>query len=134
MFNNKEKDISRIETLIGQQCYVVGSLNVTGLLKIDGSIDGDLICADDLILGASGEIKGNTVCTNAYIYGVIHGDITCKSNLSIESSGKVVGNILVKKLMISEGGFLDGKCAMIDYQHCDDDIRELKINSNPSLE
>lgn len=122
MFNNKEKDINRIETLIGQQCYVIGSLNVTGLLKIDGSIDGDLICEDDLILGASGHIKGNTVCNNAYIYGVIHGNISCKSTLNIENSGKVKGDILVKKLMISEGGLLDGKCTMLSYEPSDDEI------------
>jgi cytoskeletal protein CcmA (bactofilin family) len=122
MFNNKEKDINRIETLIGEQCYVIGSLNATGLLKIDGSIDGNLICEDDLILGVSGHIKGNTVCNNAYIHGVIHGDISCKSTLNIESSGKVKGDILVKKLMISEGGLLDGKCTMINYEHPDDEI------------
>ena len=122
MFNNKEKDINRIETLIGQQCYLIGSLNVTGLLKIDGSIDGDLNCEDDLILGDSGHIKGNTVCNNAYINGVVHGDISCKSTLNIESSGKVLGNILVRKLMISEGGLLDGKCTMINYEHPDDEI------------
>ena len=122
MFNNKEKDINRIETLIGQQCYLIGTLNAIGLLKIDGSIDGDLICEDDLILGASGHIKGNTVCNNAYIHGVVSGDISCKSTLNIESSGKVKGNILVKKLMISEGGLLDGKCTMISYEHPDDEI------------
>jgi cytoskeletal protein CcmA (bactofilin family) len=119
MFNNKEKDINRIETLIGEQCYIVGSLNVNGLLKIDGSVDGDLICEDDFVLGASGLIKGNTVCNNAHINGVIHGDISCKCTLTIESSGKVIGNILVKKLMISEGGLLDGKCTMISYEHPD---------------
>jgi cytoskeletal protein CcmA (bactofilin family) len=122
MFNNKEKDINRIETLIGQQCYVIGSLNVSGLLKIDGSIDGDLICEDDLILGASGHIKGNTVCNNAYIHGVINGDISRKSTLNIESSGKVKGDILVKKLTISEGGLLDGKCTMICYEQPNDEV------------
>jgi cytoskeletal protein CcmA (bactofilin family) len=117
MFNNKEKDINRIETLIGEQCYLIGSLNVSGLVKVDGSIDGDLTCEDDLILGTSGHIKGNTVCNNAYIHGAINGDISCKSTLNIESCGKVKGDILVKKLMISEGGLLDGKCTMICYEH-----------------
>ena len=120
MFNNKEKDINRIETLIGEQCYIIGSMNVTGILKIDGSIDGDLICEDDLVLGASGHIKGNTVCNNAYIHGVIHGDISCKNTLNIEDCGKVKGDISVKKLVINEGGLLDGKCTMISYDHPDD--------------
>jgi cytoskeletal protein CcmA (bactofilin family) len=123
MFNNKERDIQRIETLIGEQYYIIGSLKGTGLLKIDGSIDGDLFCEDDVIIGTSGHIKGNMVCNNAYIHGIIHGNISCKSTLTIENCGKVKGDISVKKLMISEGGILDGKCTMISYEQSD-------INSN----
>lgn len=119
MFNNKEKDMNRIETLIGEQCYIIGSLNGNGLLKIDGSIDGDIFCEDDVILGSSGHIKGNMVCNNAYIHGIIDGNISCKSTLTIENCGKVKGDILVKKLMISEGGVLDGKCTMVSYEQPD---------------
>ena len=121
MFNNKEKDMNRIETLIGEQCYIIGSLNGNGLLKIDGSIDGDLLCEDDVILGASGHIKGNMVCNNAYIHGIIHGNVSCKNTLAIENCGKVKGDILVKKLVICEGGILDGKCTMISYEQPDGD-------------
>lgn len=116
MFNNKEKDVNRIESLIGEQCYIIGSLTGNGLIKIDGSIDGDLICEDDVMLGESGHIKGNIICNNAYINGIINGNVSCKSTLTIESCGKVRGDISVKKLMILEGGILDGKCTMISYE------------------
>lgn len=122
MFNSKEKNMNRIETLIGEQCYIIGSLNGNGLLKIDGSVDGDLFSEDDVILGISGHVKGNLTCNNAYIQGIIQGNVTCKSTLTIEDSGKVKGDILVKKLMISEGGILDGKCNMISYEQPDDNI------------
>ena len=125
MFNNKEKDKNRIETLIGEQCCIIGSLNVNGLLKIDGSIDGDLFCEDDIILGESGHIKGNTICNNAYIHGTVHGNVSCKSTLTIENCGNVKGDISVKKLMISEGGILDGKCTMLSYVQPDDESDNL---------
>jgi cytoskeletal protein CcmA (bactofilin family) len=125
MFNNKEKDENRIETLIGAQCFIIGSLNVNGLIEIDGTIDGDLICEDDIILGESGHIKGNTSCNNAFIRGIVHGNISCKSTLSIETSGKVKGDISVKKLLISEGGILDGKCTMLGYDEIDSDTTPL---------
>ena len=120
MFYNKEKDLNKIETLIGEQCCIIGSMNVSGILKIDGSIDGDLLCEDDIILGVSGHIKGNTLCNNAFIQGEIQGDISCKNTLTIGDSGNVKGDILVKKLVISEGGILDGKCTMISSQHSDE--------------
>jgi cytoskeletal protein CcmA (bactofilin family) len=112
---NKEKDLNRIETLIGEQCSIIGSISSKELLKIDGSVSGDVFCDDDIVLGESGHIEGNTICNNAYINGVIDGNISCKSTLAIESCGKVNGDISVKKLMISEGGILDGKCTMVPY-------------------
>ena len=63
MFNNnntnssKEKDANRIQTLIGEQCYIIGSMNGNGLIKIDGSINGNLICEDDILLGETGTGK-----------------------------------------------------------------------------
>ena len=125
MFSNKEKDENRIETLIGEQCSIIGSLNGNGLIKIDGSINGNLICEDDILLGETGTIKGDITCNNANINGIMNGNISCKSTLTIESCGKVHGDISVKKLMISEGGFLDGKCTMISYEQPDDNCENL---------
>ena len=45
----------------------------------------------------------------------------CKNTLTIENCGKVKGDISVKKLMITEGGILDGKCAMVGYETSDSD-------------
>jgi cytoskeletal protein CcmA (bactofilin family) len=120
MFSNKEKDMDRIETLIGDGCCIIGSITGNGLIKIDGSIDGDLFSEDDIVLGESGQVKGNTICNNAYIHGIVHGNVTCKNTLTIENCGNVKGDISVKKLMISEGGILDGKCTMISYLHPSD--------------
>ncbi|MBU3110924.1 bactofilin family protein [Clostridium lacusfryxellense] len=123
--NHKEKDTDRIETLVGAQCHIIGSLNGNGLLKLDGSIDGDIVCDDDVILGETGHITGNTICNNAYVNGIIDGNISCKSTLTIESCGKVTGDISVKKLVISEGGILDGKCTMIAYEKPDTEFDNL---------
>jgi cytoskeletal protein CcmA (bactofilin family) len=112
---NKEKDLNRIETLIGEQCSIIGSITSKELLQIDGCVSGDVFCDDDIILGESGHIEGNTICNNAYINGIMDGNISCKNTLAIESCGKVNGDISVKKLMISEGGILDGKCTMVAY-------------------
>ena len=118
--SNKEKAVNKIQTLIGEQCIIIGSINGNGLIKIDGSIDGDLVCEDNVILGEAGHIKGNVTCNNAYINGILNGNISCTNTLNIESCGKVCGDISVKKLMISEGGILDGKCTMISYERPDE--------------
>lgn len=113
MFNNKENSSSCIETLIGEQCSIVGTLNGNGLLKVDGMIDGDILWQDDILIGENSCCTGNISCTNASIGGKLKGNIICDSTLTIENSGIVEGDITVKNLTIMQGGILDGKCTMI---------------------
>lgn len=119
MFNDKEKNISKIETLIGEKCTITGSISGSGLLKIDGVIDGDIFWDDDVIFGNTCKLNGNLCCINAYIDGTVLGNITCKNMLTIQTLGKVKGDILVKKLLINEGGILDGKCTMSQSENND---------------
>lgn len=114
MFNSdKDKMSNKIETLIGEQCSISGSLNGSGLLKLDGSVEGDILWQDDVILDVSAFCSGNISSKNAFINGKVIGNVTCLDTLTIESLGKICGDIKVKNLVIREGGSLDGKCTMV---------------------
>lgn len=114
VFSEREnKHIERIETLIGEQCSIVGNLTGSGLLKIDSSVEGSISWEDNLIIGTLGIINGNINCKSAFINGKVNGNIICTETLTIENSGKVIGDITVKKLIIKEGGSLDGKSTMV---------------------
>lgn len=114
MFSDKDsKNINRIESLIGEQCNIVGDLSGGGLLKIDGSIEGNVTWQDDVILGVFSSINGDLSCKNAVVAGKITGNVVCNGSLSIESSGKILGDITIEKLAVKEGGILNGKCTVI---------------------
>ena len=112
MFNEKEKNVQNIETLIGERCTVNGTLSGSGVLKLDGSIKGNIDWKDDVIIGDNSISTGDIKCINAYIGGTLNGNAICENSLVIESCGRVVGDINVKTLSIKEGGILDGKCTM----------------------
>ncbi|MEG0775278.1 polymer-forming cytoskeletal protein [Clostridium sp.] len=114
MFYDKEKNINKIETLVGDNCHVIGNFSGTGIIKIDGIIDGDILWQDDVIVGPDSEINGNILCNNAFVNGTVNGNIKCKNILTIQNQGKVKGDIIVKKLVINESGLLDGKCTMLN--------------------
>jgi len=113
MFNEKEKSSNRIETLIGEQCTITGSLSGSGLLRIDGVIEGSIKWQDDVETSETALCKGNITCFNAFISGKVEGNLSCLGTLTIEGSGAVTGDIVVKNLRISEGGVFDGKCTML---------------------
>lgn len=122
MFYDKEKNLNKIETLIGENCHIVGNFTGTGTLKIDGIIDGDILWQDDVVIGEKSEINGNIFCTNGFINGDVNGNIKCKNILTIQSEGKVKGDITVKKLIINESGILDGKSTMINIDNLEEDL------------
>ena len=113
MFNEKEKNLSKIETLIGEKCTIKGSISGDGLIKIDGDIDGDILWQDDVIVGTGSNCKSNISCKSAFINGKVEGNVICDNILTLESNGKITGDITVKNLIVKEGGSFDGKCTMV---------------------
>lgn len=113
MFSDKDsKNLDRIETLIGELCNIVGNISGEGLIKIDGSIEGDITWKDDIIIGETALYNGNISCKNAKVNGRVKGNITCEESLIIDSFGKISGDIIVKHVTIKEGASLDGRCTM----------------------
>jgi cytoskeletal protein CcmA (bactofilin family) len=113
VFSEKEKILNKIETLIGEKCTISGSISGEGLIKIDGSVKGDIIWQDEVILGVSSYCKSNLTCKSAFINGKVEGDVICENTLTLESYGKITGDITVRNIIIKEGGSFDGKCTMV---------------------
>ncbi|MFU0824684.1 bactofilin family protein [Clostridium sp.] len=105
-----EKDLNKIENLIGADCKIIGKIHGSGSLKIDGTIEGDILWEENVILDSSSVCKGNISCKNAIINGTVEGNVLCEEALLIQSRGKIFGDINVSKLIIDEGGKLNGKC------------------------
>jgi cytoskeletal protein CcmA (bactofilin family) len=113
MFNEKEKNLNKIETLIGEKCTIKGSISGEGLIKIDGSVEGDILWQEEVILGASSRCKSNISCKSAFINGMVEGNVICENTLTLEANGRITGDITVKNLIVKEGGSFDGKCTMV---------------------
>jgi cytoskeletal protein CcmA (bactofilin family) len=113
VFNDKEKSLNKIETLIGEKCIINGSISGEGLIKIDGCVEGDINWSDDVILGVSSCCRSNISCKNALVNGKVEGNVLCENTLTLEAYGKINGDITIKNLVIKEGGSFDGKCTMI---------------------
>ncbi|WP_027626775.1 bactofilin family protein [Clostridium lundense] len=110
---DKDKNINKIETLIGDGCTIIGSLKGESLLKIDGYVEGNIIWQDDIIVGSTGYCKGDISCKNAYINGKVEGNMFCQEILTIENYGKVQGDVNIKNIIIKDGGMFQGNCSIL---------------------
>lgn len=123
---DKDKNLNKIETLIGDNCHVEGNLSGEGLLKINGYIHGNINWDDDILLDMVSYCEGNITCKNAFLNGKVKGNVFCSDTLTIEANGKIFGDITTKNLSIIPGGLLDGKCTMILGENSEDKITEQK--------
>ena len=95
-------------SLLSSDLTIIGDLNSTGEVQIDGTFTGD-IKVDTLILGATANVVGEVFANSVRIHGKITGQINAKS-VSLAKTAYVKGDILHEKLAIEHGAYLEGHC------------------------
>lgn len=108
MFHKKN---TSLETFISQDVTIKGELTTEGIVRIDGNFEGS-IRADGLIIGKTGDIKGDVAAREIMVDGNIEGNINAHETIEIKPDGKVQGDIQTVKLIISEGAFFIGRSTM----------------------
>lgn len=109
MFNKANS----VDTLIGSGSICTGNLKVTGGVRIDGSVTGDLE-ADSVFLGEKGQVNGGIKAKAVDVGGRIEGNIQADDLVVIRARGLVHGDIACTKLSIIEGGVFMGRAIMPD--------------------
>jgi cytoskeletal protein CcmA (bactofilin family) len=110
--NKKKKSPKTIDTLIGEGTVIEGKLITKSSIRIEGTINGDIDCAGDVIIGEKGAAHSNLFAKNVINAGMIQGSITAKELLTITRTGKVLGNIHAPSLSVAEGGTFQGMSRM----------------------
>ncbi len=103
---------TKVGTIIGQGAIFDGNLSAPETVRVDGTVNGDCSCNENLILGPDGEINGNISAQNIIISGKVVGDVSATGKLEILSTGKLTGNITARSLVIDEDAYFDGRCTM----------------------
>ncbi len=92
---------------------IKGEIRSEGDVRIDGSVEGIIICKGKIIIGTKGEFKGTLTAANIDVMGLIQGEVISENLLSIKSTGKIEGEVTTKTLIIEQEAILHGNCTMI---------------------
>ena len=118
MFGNKTsqaegKNLGSSYNSILAGTEVQGKLQSVSDLRIDGKVEGDVSCQARLVVGGTGQIKGDLTCKQARLEGQIKGNVLVEDSLEIKQTAKVEGDIQARKLIIEEGAVFNGRCTML---------------------
>jgi len=105
------KNSQKLETIVGDGSEVKGELNGKGTVRIDGVLEGNA-CADWVIVGESGKIKGNVKTRGMVVAGQVEGNIEADEIVELKQKAHVSGEIRAGRLVVSEGAVFDGRSRM----------------------
>jgi len=120
-------DSDQLDTLVGKDVAVEGTLKSEGDIQINGYFKGVIQTEGDVIVGEHAKVKADIVAQNAYVAGTVDGDITAAERLEILETGRVEGDVKSQALSIEPGGILKGSSKMHD-------IEATSPNSEPAFE
>ena len=112
-FLQKDSDFASGEhySVVSAECYFQGTLSVQGSLRVDGTLEGSVDNARHVIVGKDGKIIGDVSAQVVVCGGAIEGNV-CADMLEVLSPAFIKGDIRAKKMMVEEGGRIDGKCVI----------------------
>lgn len=91
---------------------VTGQLTFHGPAKIDGSVEGEILCHGMLTIGEEAEVRAKISGDVVVIRGKVEGDVAAKEKVELETPARLVGNIDAPRVTITEGVIFDGRCSM----------------------
>lgn len=105
------KDGDKLKSFLGPQSQLKGELFSTGILRLDGAVDGT-IRADQVLLTETAIIKGDIIAGKIFVDGQVEGNLKAEDLVEIRPKGKVIGNIFAAKFQVMSGGEFNGQITM----------------------
>ena len=109
--NISQNGSSHMETVIGSETVIQGTVSSKGSLRVDGKIEGGITDADSVVIGGTGDVQGDVSARAVVIGGKVIGNITA-SNIEILPEASIHGDIKTAALAISDGASFEGNCTM----------------------
>jgi len=101
-----------MNTIIGKDTIVTGTVDVKGALRVDGQVKGKVLCSDCVTVGATGEIEADIEAQTAVIAGHVTGNIVCSDKVELQAKCEMDGDLKTKSLVIEQGALFCGACNM----------------------
>lgn len=109
---SKNELSSTMDSILGSGSLCKGTIKVDGGLRVDGTVDGEVIVSGTLTIGREGVIIGNITVNQAVVGGKVKGTVKAEQQLELQSGSRLEGDIFTRSLVIEDGVFFEGSCKM----------------------
>lgn len=104
---------TKVDTLIGRQTVIVGDVQFSGGLHVEGRVLGNVIAEDPqakavLILSETGVIEGEIRVPNMVINGAVVGDVFASGHIELAPRARVMGSVYYRLMDMAAGAEVNG--------------------------
>jgi len=99
-------------TIIAAGTTIVGDVGSEGVVKIEGTVQGTVRAATQLLVAPGALIRGDVFAPEIVAGGEIHGSVHAEERAEIQPGAVVEGDIQTQRLHIAEGGRVNGQITM----------------------
>lgn len=99
-------------SIIAAGMTVSGDIESTGVVKVEGRVDGSIRSARQVLVGRQGTVHGDIETREAVIGGSVEGTITASERVEIQATAAVQGDIITRTIVVAEGGRINGTVRM----------------------
>jgi cytoskeletal protein CcmA (bactofilin family) len=113
-----EKRTKPYTDLLGKTNRIVEGTIINGNIvsatdiRLDGQLIGNLQSKGKLVIGPTGNIKGDVICKSADIEGIFEGKIQVQEILNVKSKAHIIGEVVCGKLSVEPGAEFSASCVM----------------------
>lgn len=101
-------------SIVAPGMKVIGDLESSGVVKIDGIVEGSIRGARQVLLGRSGTVQGDIHADEAVLAGKVIGTVVAAERVEVQSTCRIDGDIHTKSIVVLEGGIINGNVRMDD--------------------
>lgn len=109
--NHNETD-GLMNTIIGKDTVINGTLDIKGALRVDGTVKGKIICSDCVTIGSTGIVEAEIEANIAIIAGRMVGNVETTEKIELQAKCEMEGDLKTKSLVIEQGALFCGACNM----------------------
>ena len=102
--------------VIAPGTIIEGQIKAKQDVRLDGTIIGDAVFSQKLVMGETGRVDGTVKCGESAIKGKVDGEISVNGLLHLLNTAFIKGKIMAKKMVVDEGASYSGEC-LIGDQH-----------------
>jgi len=113
MFSSKTVKQTEIASLIGATTLVIGNIEFSGGLRIDGTVKGSVHCVDGekggmLVVSENGRIEGEVRAGHLVVSGSIEGPVCAANLIELQPKARITGDVRYRALEMHHGAIVEG--------------------------